>query len=217
MQLNAQQLYTHKKLLKHDKSFVFWPRQTGKSYLVTHFIEDFVNNNKDQNILFISNKKNYIKNSRLKISNEIGHLILDKHRSDDLDFTNDNYLKFISINQPFEYVLNTLSPSLIIFDEIMSLPMSNNFKLIKDYIDKSNCKCIYTSTFMELDVIKLLDSKNDFYINIIPPRHSDEFYDLDIEYVKKNIKELSYKPDELLDYADLQYQRKVKLRKLNSL
>ena len=63
-----------------------------------------------------------------------------------------------------------------------------------------------------MNVIKMLDDKNDFYINIIEPNEND--LDIGHDY-KEKIKELSYKPENLLDYNNVVYQRKKKLKKLN--
>ena len=54
MNLNTQQFITLNQLIKHNNSFIFWPRQTGKSFLLSAYIEYFINNNYDQNIIYIT-------------------------------------------------------------------------------------------------------------------------------------------------------------------
>ena len=210
MQLKTHQLNTINNLFKHDKSFVFWPRQTGKSYIISHYLECFVTNNFRQNILFINRDKGYVDIDRDRIMRNIGSLTIDKHRTENLYFINDNYLEFCCIKQNI-YPLTKLNPSLIICDEFYFDNVSQLLP-IKRYIDKSKCKCIFTSTYIDMNVIKMLDDKNDFYINIIEPNEND--LDIGHDY-KEKIKELSYKPENLLDYNNVVYQRKKKLKKLN--
>jgi hypothetical protein len=222
LKIRDHQIYALNKLLKYQKSFLFWPRQTGKSFTISLFLDYFVNNNHNQNILFISNNKFYIKNDKDKIMRNIGNLILDKHRSEDINFINDNYLQFVSINQNYEYQLKELTPSLIIFDEFNIDKISSLEKIINYIAGKAefsnlniNPKCIFTSTFIDMKVINLLDYNNDWYINIIPPSK-----DMNIEFdnYKDKVNELSkYKSDELLDYCELLYQRKRKIQKLNKI
>lgn len=208
------QQYTFSKLLKHQKSFLFWPRQTGKSFTISLFLDYFVKNNNVQNILFISNKKRYISVNRDRILKNIGNLTVDKHRSDNLYFINNNYLQFISINQDYGYQLKELKPSLIIFDEF-NVDRISNLDAIAFYIGFSKCKCIFTSTFMDMKVINLLDNNNDWYISIIPPSND---MNIESDNYHEKVKELSkYKPDELLDFFDVIYQRKKKLQKLNKI
>jgi hypothetical protein len=214
MKIRDHQIYALNKILKYQKSFLFWPRQTGKSFTISLFLDYFVNNNNSQNILFISNKKEYISVNRDRILKNIGNLTVDKHRSDNLYFINNNYLQFISINQDYGYQLRELTPSLVIFDEF-NIDRISNLDAIAVYIGFSKCKCIFSSTFMDMMVINLLDSNNDWYINIIPPS-----IDMNIERdnYQEKVKELEkYKSDELLDYCELLFQRKKKLQKLNKI
>lgn len=212
MKIRDHQIYALNKFLKYQKSFLFWPRQTGKGFTISLFLDYFVNNNHSQNILFISNKKEYIKNDKNRIMQNIGNLTVDKHRTENLYFINDNYLQFISINQNYSYQLKELNPSLVIFDEF-NIDKISNLEAIANYIKINNCKCIFTSTFIDMKVINLLDSNNDWYINIIPPSDDIELY-----FYKDRVKELEkYKSDELLDYMDLIYQRRKKIKKLNKI
>jgi hypothetical protein len=214
MKIRDHQIYALNKILKYQKSFLFWPRQTGKSFTIFLFLDYFVNNNNSQNILFISNKKEYISVNRDRILKNIGNLTVDKHRSDNLYFINNNYLQFISINQDYGYQLRELTPSLVIFDEF-NVDRISSLESIGNYIKFSKCKCIFSSTFMDMMVINLLDSNNDWYINIIPPS-----IDMNIERdnYQEKVKELEkYKSDELLDYCELLFQRKKKLQKLNKI
>jgi len=217
MQLNKYQQNTFNKLLKFDRSFVFWPRQWGKSILLISYLEWFVTNHHQQNILLLVNKMAYLNSMKAKIKTNLGNLLLDRHRTDDLYFINENYLKFGSIYQPLEFKLYNLKPSLILYDEFIIFDLVDLLP-IKKYIDNFNCKCVFTSTFIDLSVIKMLDNKNDFYFNIIPPSLKEDDSDyarLYFTHMKGIVKELSYKPDYLLDYFEKIYQRKLKLKRIN--
>jgi len=217
MQLKQHQLYTYNKILKHQKSFIFWPRQTGKSYILSHYLEQFVNNNKDQDILFISNNKRYFTIDRDRIMKNIGYLTIDKHRTENIYFINNNYLEFCSINQDFAYLFYQFKPSLIIYDEF-HVDRTDRLTLVYNYITNNSPKCIFTSTFIDMDVIKLLDFNNDWYINILPTSEmmGDQYLG-QVDNYKEKFKLLSYKPDNLLDFFDVIYQRKKKLKLLNKI
>jgi hypothetical protein len=204
------------KIIKNDKNFIFWPRQYGKSTLISAYLEHFINNNYNQNILIVCDQIAFIKNCRNKINSDIGQLSIDKHRSDDLYFINDIFLKFCSIKQhksTLSYIMSTLTPTLIIFDNIY---LYNSYYNIEEFDMFLNTKFLYVSSFIDLRLIKLLDYNNDFYIDIIQPVDKINVNDNDsITYFV--IKELNYKPDELLDFSGKIFQRKRKLRKLNQI
>jgi len=204
MTFRKHQTYVFNKLLIHNKSFIFWPRQTGKSYLLSFIIEQFVNNNNNKDILFIIDDKNNINISKSRIINDIFSSI-KKIRINELELVNDNYITFCPLDKNMNYTLHMLSPLLIIYDEFFIYNL-DKLSGLNNYISTHNCKCIFTSTSIDLNVVSLLDHNDDFYINIIPyPR-------LDLKHL---LKTLSYKKSELLDYFDLSFIRKIKIEALN--
>jgi len=221
IELFKHQIRAFNKIINNDKNFIFWPRQYGKSHLISAYLEHFINNNSNQNILFICYEKNYIKYSKQKLLNDIGYLTVDKHRTDDLYFINDNFLKFCSIKQHFDTIsgmFKTLSPSLIIFNEVYALSTNNIQRLYSNNF--LNGKILYTSSFIDIQLIKMLDYNNDFYINIEQPVDKIDTFGLfkdDINLIYFDIKELNYKPDDLLYFSDKVYQRKIKLKKINTI
>jgi len=220
MKLTATQDHAYKKILKYNNSFIFWTRQAGKTYLLTYFIENFVQNNKDKDILFIVNDERYIRNSRNKILAEISTFVLTKAGTVYLHFINNNILRFSSTNYRFDTTLEYTKPDVIIYDEFIIHDL-NKIDLLIKYIEKTKCKCIFTSTYIDIKVINALDYKNNYYINILPffgqydfsPFHRNEGYD----HKKIVYTELSYKSDELLDYRDLAYERMIKLKRLKEI
>ena len=134
--------------------------------------------------------------------------------SSTIRFINNNNLKFLSINNKFSSYL-TYNPDYIIIDSYIGIRKNiDNILDLNMYINSSNskkCKCLFTFLY-DIDIIKIIDYKNDFYINILP-------YEYINHYEKKmNIsKDLSYKSFDLLDYFDLIYIRKQKIQKLNNL
>lgn len=198
------------KLLRFDRLMLFWPRKTGKSQVLIAILEYLILNNKNSNFLFITYSKLNTKIILSKIYKEIGSLIINKHRSDDyLYFINNNSCKFCIIEDCRLNVINSLTPIAILYDEFC-LTEVDDLYILRDYIKMSNCKSIFTSTIIDLETLKLLDNNNDYYISIIPTQ--EDKIDLN-----KKIVELSYKPDYLLDYNDVIYQRKIKLKKLKEI
>jgi hypothetical protein len=199
---------------------VFWPRRQGKTYLLTHYIENFVQNNYDQEIVFFGNtQRNYNDNRDIILSDIMPVIDPKRIRKAELGFINGNFLTFESIerDQKYEMTLNKLKPNLIIYDEIM---LGNTYFLseLRNYIERNKVKCIFTSTFMNLDVIKFLDYKNTFYINIFPIQPEDEYqFSKGISKYSTLMEKLSYKPKNLLDYMDNTYQRKIKLQRLKEI
>jgi len=153
---------------------------------------------------------------RDRIMKNIGYLTIDKHRTENISFINNNYLQFCSINQDFAYLFYQLKPSLIIYDEF-HVNTVDKLAVVYNYITNKNPKCIFTSTFMDIDVIKLLDFNNDWYINILPTSEITGDLNIESENYKEKFKLLSYKPDHLLDFFDVIYQRKKKLKILNKI
>lgn len=220
MKLTTTQKHAYRKLLKYNNSFIFWTRQSGKTYLLTYFIENFVQNNKDKDILFIIDDEKYIRNSKKRILDEISKYVLIKIGNNDIRFINNNFLRFCTINYRFESTLIHTKPDVIIYDEFIIRDL-NKIDLLIKYIEISKCKCIFTSTYIDTKVIKALDYKNNYYINILPFFGHYDFspFHRNIEYDHKKIvyTELSYKPDELLDYRDIAYERMIKLKRLNEI
>ena len=110
-------------------------------------------------------------------------------------FKNDNYIEFLTDN--FEYNLRKM-PDLIIYDDVYK---TNDFLSNHINQNRSNCKCIFTSSNLNLDTLQFYDYFNDFYVDIIPGL--------------KNIKDkLFYKPEELVSCGNLKFEREEKLRKI---
>ena len=201
------------KIIKYDKSLIIWPRQTGKSFIIYKSIENFVINNKDKKIFFITDSIRNFNNAISRIYKDIGTVVLN-NSSSTIRFINNNNLKFLSINNKFSSYL-TYNPDYIIIDSYIGIRKNiDNILDLNMYINSSNskkCKCLFTFLY-DIDIIKIIDYKNDFYINILP-------YEYINHYEKKmNIsKDLSYKSFDLLDYFDLIYIRKQKIQKLNNL
>jgi hypothetical protein len=219
MELKDHQLRVFNKLIKHDKSFVFCPRQWGKTYVLTKYLEYFIQNNRGENILLIGEQKGYLKNILAKILREIGNLTIDKHRTEiGLYFINGNYLEICEIKKLNMSLLGMLNPKLILYDEIF-LDDLNDLHLLAFYIKMSKCKCIFNTTKLNIDIVKLLDCNNDYYIKIIPINLFDNLNkenNLLLDH-KKIIKAFSYKPPELFDFDDMVYQRRIKLNKLKEI
>jgi superfamily II DNA or RNA helicase len=164
MKLRDYQLYAFNKLIKHDNSFIFWPRQIGKSFLLSAYIEYFVNYNNDQDIVFICDIGKYIDNSKSKLVNDLPYLI-EKIRKNDIEFINSNYVSFFSFQSDFIQQLYSLKPSLIIYDEFFiskNMKEANNFTELFNYMNNSRCKSLFTSTRIDMRIIKALDN---FFFN----------------------------------------------------
>jgi len=223
MNLREYQRHVFNKYLKYNKCLLFWSRQKGKSYIISHIIENFVKNNHDEDILFFVNSVHNISYSINKIIKNIGYLISLKNRKkNSFYFINNNHIKFLPINKDYNYDLNILKPSLIIFDEFIVFDDISIFDILINYIIRNNCKTIFTSTCFDINVIRRLDVKNDFYINV----YSDdiEYHHQVIESISSRgypdcslddlVKKLSYKPKDLLDYMTPNFWRREKLKNL---
>jgi len=220
VQLRDYQIKTLNKLIKYDNSFVFWPRQTGKSTLISAYIENFVINNSGKDILFICDSRRCIKYARNKIIDNLYYLVNNIKNSNKISFVNSNILTFFSFDFDLYYHLNFLKPELVIFDELYISDSTRDDVKITEfsyYMKNFNCKSIFISSRIDTRVIKSLDYRNQYYINIIPTNDKDLHLSENNNDYKIIINELSYKPDELLDYFDLNYQRKKKLKKLNKI
>lgn len=202
------------KVIKNDNSLLFWPRQTGKSTLLSYYIENFVENNNNQDIIFFNDDREHNKYSKSKLIHDICNVIVKKKYTGvyEMSFKNENFLTFCSIQESYEHTLFRLKPSIIIYDNFHHKNL-NNYRYLFMYLNLNNCKSIFTSNSIDTRVIKALDYKNNYYINIRRNNSSYESYNYDF-LIKK---ELSYKPDELLDFNDTIYQRRKKLQVLNKI
>ena len=191
----------------------------GKSLLLSYYIENFVENNNDQDIVFFNDDKKRNAFSKDRLIRDIRHVTVSKKYigAYEIAFKNENYLRFCSIQESYVHFLFRLKPSLIIYDEFCHKNL-NKYNDLFLYLLNNRCKVIFTSTYIDTRVIKLLDYRNDFYINIkritednIEPKFKNYDYDSLIR------KELSYKTTELLDFDDTIYQRRKKLKELNDI
>jgi len=216
--LRDYQILAFNKLIEHNKSFIFWPRDKGKTYLLYSFIDYFVKNNKDQNIMFFVNDgrttSTVIKNLQLFLNNH-GSI------ENDCKIINDNIITIISIlSNRYGEALRGKNINCIIFDDFnIDLSYLNE---LSSYINvyNSNCKIIMTSSFINTMAIKMLDYNNDFYINIKCVSDDErkkyiyhKFMNYDYDSLIKN--DLAYKSDNLLDFDYTIYQRRKKIQALN--
>lgn len=220
LQRNQQQAFNN--IVKYGKAFIFWGRQTGKSYLLSQIIQTFASNTKSSDIIYFCDQKNHIKNTKSILTRNIDKSIRPPGRSgrkpkeNEIFLINNNYLTFCTIKE-YDYYLLHLKPSLIIYDNFLAKYISDSDYLVK-YIMESNCKVVITSYEMNLRLVRALDVNNNYYINIMP---GDDIPNLGIStklIVDPIImNELSYKPDELIDYDDLIFKRRKKLKQLKLL
>ena len=215
------------KLLKHDKVFIFWPRQMGKSYLIDYYLDYFINNNTNERILYFTKKYKYCDNLKNKLARNINIL---NHTIHSISFKNNITLRECKLDDSYPYTLRGLTPSLIIFDEFSIRDLSGTDLIrLSDllyYVNTNKCKIIFLSTHIDMKLVKIMDYYNDYYINIMQnndvlkninnnPEYLSEFGGF--EYEKKVKNEFSYKSFELLDFNNLSYQRKCKLKKLKEI
>lgn len=215
MQLNSYQEYTFNKLAKYNKSIVLWPRQSGKSYLIISVIEDFIKNNSDKDILLLVHNTRSEYYIFSKILKEIGAYVSKNNKSiNKLSFINNNDVTIKSINS-YDSILHKIKPELIIYDEVFNFNYQKNI-ILDYYIKNNNCKCVFTSTYFYLEMIKMLDYYNDFYINIKPS--VNVIFDNEQLYNYNDIvKNLYYKPEHLLDVMDIKFIRTQKIKNLNKI
>ena len=208
LKLHQEQAYHN--ILKYGKAFIFWPRQTGKSYFLSYIIKVFALNNKSSDILFFVNNKININMSQHKLLNDIEHTVIKKTKKGEINLINNNYITFCSIKD-YDHYITYLKPSLIIYDDF-KLNNISQFEYLRTYLRESNCRSIFTSSIIDIKIINMLDLNNDYYINIMSvdlPNSIDKFI------VEPGIiEQLSYKPDELIDYDDVIFKRRKKLKQL---
>jgi hypothetical protein len=219
MKLRRSQTQAFNNIVKYGKAFIFWGRQTGKSYLLSHIIQDFAAITKSSDILFFCDQKNHIKIYQDKVLKDIPKSVR-KSKPGEITLFNNNYLTFCSIKE-YDYYLRHLNPSLIIFDNYLIKDFSLFNNLILYILEHNNCKCIFTSYKIDFKLVKILDQNNNFYINIMA---NDNEYpitivdDRDKLIITQDVLEyLATKPDELIDYDDLIFKRRKKLKQLKLL
>jgi hypothetical protein len=167
MKLKNYQNDTLRKLIYHDKSFLLWARHTGKSGVLYAYIENYVKYNNDHDIIFFGNyQKNCEHNQTEMLKFFSQSNIIIGITKNTIKFINNNALKFHSIGDSYCNDLMYLKPELIIYDELFYEKISSKFEILMNYIYYHNCKCIFTGTKVEFDIIKKIDCKNDYYINI---------------------------------------------------
>lgn len=206
------------KLIKNNESFIFWPRQSGKSRLLVHYIEYLVNNSKDEEIIYVGYDQ---KNSELFGNKIIYHTpnIIKKYKNKkELSFINNNYITFYTNNgDNLEYLISCLKPTLMLFDDFM---FNNKFNSIIPLLSYLKCKLIFTSNYIDFELIKSLDYNNNFYINIIPQYKENWIHDRNsncYEFEKLVKENLYYKSSELLDFDNIIFQRDKKLKIINKI
>ena len=222
---NQQQAFNN--IVKYGKAFIFWGRQTGKSYLLSQIIQTFAVNTKSSDILFFTNNKNKIQHYRDKILMDCIKVMRTPNRNkkpkpEELFLINNNYITFCSIKE-YDYYLEHLKPSLIIFDDFLMSDSSQFDRLIKYILYNNNTKCVFASYKINLNLVKKLD-RNDFYINIMPSDNDypypfpNQIDDRDKIIITQEILEyIATKPDELVDYDDVIFKRRKKLKQLKLL
>jgi len=233
-ELREYQKYVFNKFkYEHDKLFLVWFRQSGKSFLMVKIVEDFILNNKGKKILFFVDKKQYITHFKdMVIRNIPSNYCISKHRSDDcLYFINDNFLQFCSFKQGMS-PLFTPAPDLVILDTIFLTPTETQrtqLKLLKIFMDAIVCKWIVVPALTELPDIYLdiLDNDDTFYVNVLSyhmlnngietPKGEDSWVN---HYTFKEDKCLEWfhnKRPEMVEYMSKNYMRRLKLKKLKKI
>jgi len=205
MELKKYQINAFAKIIRNDKSVIIWPRQIGKSYLLYYYIENYIINNSDKKILFFSNDERQADNNKGILLKNINRGLIKINKKNEILFINNNTIKFFSIQENYINALFIIQPDLIIYDEFYYQTLLK-IKDISDYVDHNRLKSIFTLSYIDLNLIKILDDKRDCYFNIVLDS------DINRSFMIKNF---SYKSDELLDYDDIIFQRIRKLKKLN--
>lgn len=200
--LRYYQKYTIDKFIDNQKCFICWNRQSGKDYTINNFLEYYVTNNSNKNIMYICSANDKIKNHIHKILKDIDHKVIQKVKSIYIDFINNNELIFSSINTVEKILFNKYDKyDLIIYNDIYKI---NNIDILNNYINVHKCKCIFSTWQMSDNIFKTVDYKNDFYINILTNQNLKK-YDL-MRYYNKS--------KENIDIFDTNFERNYKLKKL---
>ena len=222
MTLNITQNQAFINIVKYGKAFIFWGKQTGKSHLLSHIIQTYVANKKSEDIVFFVNQKNHIQSSKLEfIKNSHNSIRLHsksarKQKPEEVFLINNNYLTICSIKE-YDYYLYHLKPSLIVFDDFSLKNGLDNYNCLIKYLQESNCKVVFTSINMDMSLIRILDINNEYYINIMQCKDILTGISTKVIVPPNIIDELSYKPDELIDYDNVIFQRRKKLKQLKIL
>lgn len=209
-----------RKLLCYDKSILLWARQTGKTTIIFDYLNIYVQQNQNCDILFFCNKEKLCNDAKNFLFRNYKNVV-DQNRKH-IKLTNNNRLKFCSIRSEYHNDLLYLKPELIIFDDV-----SVDIKCLDYLIDFINsncyrkydppCKCLLTGTYINGDLIKSIDCYNDFYINLKKENNQIKNCYSDHNNVSLDINFFSYKPTNLFDADDIRYERKKKLIKINEL
>lgn len=205
------------KIIKYDKSIIIWPRQTGKSLLINKVIENFVINNTDKVICFITDLKSYFGHSISRIQTDINNVVV-RYKKSEISFINNNKLIFLSIKDDMSTILLTHKPELVVYDGYIGI--NYNHSIMHEFNRYGNIiKCKFLLTFLyDIKLIKAADCNNDYYINVLPYDKQKSLFDTIESKLNFNIlKDLSYKPYYLLDYYNTSYIRKQKIQTLNSI
>lgn len=113
--LKTYQHNTFNKLSTYNKSIIIWSRQIGKSYLIDYYLENYIINNSDKDILFYLHSGSMIKNRMYEfLSNLNNRIIINKIYSKKITCINNNWIYF---NEFKPDVIGIIRPDLIIFDE----------------------------------------------------------------------------------------------------
>ena len=210
-----------RKLLYIDKSILLWARQTGKTSTIFEYINTYIQENKNKDILFFCDNMKLCDNAKKKLF-ETYYSIIVKHNEKFTYLINNNKLKFCSIISEYYSDLLYLKPDLIIFDEIYKNTDIKYFDNLIHFINHSKhdppCKCLLTGTYINSDLIKSIDRYNDFYINFKKQNNKPiNNFDFNFDCVPLDINFFSYKPTNLLDVDDIRHERKKKLIKINEI
>jgi hypothetical protein len=209
-ELKPHQVAAFYKIIRNDKSIIIWPRRYGKSYLVYYYIENYIKNNFDKNILFFETGMQHINAHKHNLLSNIDQKLIKKIKEKELIFINGNNIKFNNIYQK-KFNLNYelfFMPDLIIYDNNNYNSNLLNIRDISNYIYCNKIRSIFTSDQIDLNLIKILDYRKDYYLNIQLDLQSD------INFIKR---QFSYKYYDLFDINDTLYQRGKKLQILNKI
>lgn len=206
MILRDYQSYALKKIIENDKSFLFWPRQTGKDYVISKFLEKFINDNKDSVVLYICDYLKDITWHKDKLLKIINYNLVKTSLKSEIKFINNNRLIFCSIDDDFFKISRGTNTKVVIYNDAYR---ARNLGLLKTFIYNIDCKCIFTSLNINTKILDVIDSNDNFYINVMTyPKHENDFdFRINKDY-------FNYKSKDMFDYMDKSFQRKRKLQEL---
>jgi len=219
MNLKHHQKYLLNKLHQHDKNIIFWQPGMGVSCILDYFILQYTQKNKNKKIFILSYTRAQSKYRMRQFFRDVD-LFSNKNyftniKKDKIELVNNNIVNFYLMDQSFEYFLYGTKPDIIIVDDIRFSFNSKKMNIIDIFTHNCNCKVIFTSNKLDLDLIKFFDFNNDFYINIMPYNFNGVF--VNDTYYNDTLKKLSYKPKHLLDFYNTRFEREEKLKRLKKL